>query len=97
MSNNQQSLQAPKQEMTVLEKALILSYLHSDQLIKSLETALLEMKAYNDPRTGRFQSLLEKLQGAAKRAYANIESNMQNKEEFHDEMWDLLGEIWQKL
>ena len=39
--------------MTPLETALILSYLHSDQLIKNLDTALVEMKVANDPRIGK--------------------------------------------
>lgn len=83
--------------MTSLEKALILSYLHSDQLIKSLDTVLVEMKAINDPRAGKFQSCLEKLQGAAKRAFANVEKNIENKEQLQEDLWEMLGQNWDSI
>lgn len=83
--------------MTVLEKALILSYLHSDQLIKSLDTVLVEMKALNDPRAGKFQSCLEKLLGASKRAFANVEKNIENKEQLQEDLWDILGKNWDEI
>lgn len=83
--------------MTVLEKALILSYLHSDQLIKSLDTVLLEMKDAKDERAGKFQSCIEKLQGASKRAFANVEKNIENKEQLQEELWEILGKNWDLL
>jgi len=81
-------------DLTVLDKALILSYIHADQLKKSLETVLVEMEAVNDERAGRFQSCLEKLQGAANRAFANVEKNIENKPELENDLWDLIGESW---
>lgn len=83
--------------MTALEKALILSYLHSDQLIKSLDTVLVEMKAINDPREGKFQSCLEKLQGASKRAFTNVEKNIENKEQLQEDLWEMLGHNWDSI
>ena len=83
--------------LTVLEKALILSYLHADQLKKSLETVLVEMEALDDERAGKFQSCLEKLQGAAKRAFINVEKNIKNKEELENELWELIGENWDRV
>lgn len=81
-------------EISPLENALILSYLHSDQLIKSLDIVLLEMKALNDPRAGMFQSLLEKLRGASKRAFEKVEKNIDNKEQLEEELFDLIGNNW---
>lgn len=83
--------------MTPLETALILSYLHSDQLIKNLDTALIEMKALNDPRAGKFQSLLEKLKGASKRAFENVEKNIQDKEALEDDLWEMIGQNWDAI
>jgi hypothetical protein len=83
--------------MTPLETALILSYLHSDQLIKNLDTVLIEMKALNDPRAGKFQSLLEKLRGASKRAFENVEKNIQDKEALEDDLWEMIGQNWDAI
>lgn len=83
--------------MTPLETALILSYLHSDQLIKNLDTALIEMKALNDPRAGKFQSLLEKLKGASKRAFENVEKNIQDKDALEDDLWEMIGQNWDAI
>jgi hypothetical protein len=83
--------------MTPLETALILSYLHSDQLIKNLDTVLIEMKALNDPRAGKFQSLLEKLRGASKRAFENVENNIQDKEALEDDLWEMIGQNWDAI
>lgn len=83
--------------MTPLETALILSYLHADQLTKCLETALGEMKDLNDPRAGKFQSLLEKLQGASKRAFANVEKNIEDKEALDDDLWEIIGQNWDAI
>jgi len=80
--------------MTTLETALILSYLHSDQLTKCLETVLGEMKDMDDPRTGKFQSLLEKLQGASKRAFANVEKNIEDKQALEEDLWEIIGQNW---
>lgn len=80
--------------LTVLDKALILSYIHADQLKKSLETVLVEMEAVNDERAGKFQSCLEKLKGASKRAFATVEKNIENKSELENELWELIGENW---
>ena len=80
--------------MTPLETALILSYLHSDQLTKCLETVLGEMKDMDDPRTGKFQSLLEKLQGASKRAFANVEKNIEDKQALEEDLWEIIGQNW---
>ncbi len=84
-------------ETTPLENALILSYLHADQLNKSLDTALLEMKAISDPRTGKFQSLLEKLRGASNRAFATVEKNIENKADLENDLWELIGENWDRV
>ena len=81
-------------ELTPLENALILSYLHSDQLIKSLDVVLVEMKALNDSRAGLFQSCLEKLRGASKRAFINVEKNIQDKSQLEDELGELIGQNW---
>lgn len=81
-------------ELTPLENALILSYLHSDQLIKSLDVVLVEMKALNDSRAGLFQSCLEKLRGASKRAFEKVEKNIQDKSQLEDELWELIGQNW---
>ena len=78
-----------------LESGLILSYAYSNQLIKCLDAVLVEMKALNDPRAGKFQSLLEKLLGSAKRAFANVGKNIQDKELLEEEMWDLIGTNWE--
>ena len=83
--------------MTPLETALILSYLHSDQLVKNLDTVLIEMKALNDPRAGKFQSLLEKLRGASKRAFENVEKNIQDKEALEDDLWEMIGQNWDAI
>jgi pyruvate-formate lyase-activating enzyme len=83
--------------MTPLETALILSYLHSDQLIKNLDTVLIEMKALNDTRAGKFQSLLEKLRGASKRAFENVEKNIQDKEALEDDLWEMIGQNWDAI
>jgi pyruvate-formate lyase-activating enzyme len=83
--------------MTPLETALILSYLHSDQLIKNLDTVLIEMKALNDPRAGKFQSLLEKLRGASKRAFENVEKNIQDKKALEDDLWEMIGQNWDAI
>ena len=83
--------------MTPLETALILSYLHSDQLIKNLDTVLIEMKALNDARAGKFQSLLEKLRGASKRAFENVEKNVQDKEALEDDLWEMIGQNWDAI
>lgn len=83
--------------LSVLEKALILSYIHADQLKKSLETVLVEMEAVNDERAGKFQSCLEKLQGAAKRAFANVEKNIENKADLENDLWELIGENWDRV
>jgi hypothetical protein len=83
--------------MSPLETALILSYLHSDQLIKNLDTVLIEMKALNDPRAGKFQSLLEKLRGASKRAFENVEKNIQDKEALEDDLWEMIGQNWDAI
>ena len=82
---------------TPLESALILSYVHADQLIKCLDTVLVEMKALKDPRVGKFQSLLEKLLGASKRAFANVEKNIQDKEVLDEELWDMMGNNWEHI
>jgi hypothetical protein len=80
--------------MTPLETSLILSYLHADQLMKNLDTVLLEMNVLNDPRAGKFQSLLEKLRGASKRAFENVERNIQDKGALDDELWEMIGQNW---
>ena len=85
-----------EQKQTPLESGLILSYIYSNQLVKCLEAVLVEMKAINDPRAGKFQSLLEKLLGASKRAFANVEKNIQDKEMLEEEMWDLIGANWEQ-
>ena len=82
---------------TPLESGLILSYIYSNQLVKCLEAVLLEMKAHNDPRAGKFQSLLEKLLGASKRAFSNVEKNIQDKEMLEEDMWDLIGANWEQV
>lgn len=83
-------------KQTPLESGLILSYIYSNQLVKCLDAVLVEMKALNDPRAGKFQSLLEKLSGASKRAFANVEKNIQDKELLEEEMWDLIGSNWEQ-
>lgn len=82
--------------MTPLEKSLIMGYLHTKHAINSLEITLLEMKALNDPRAGMFQSLLEKLLGASKRAYAKIEKNI-DVNSLSDELLEELDANWSKL
>jgi hypothetical protein len=82
--------------MTVLEKALVTGYIHTKQAITALDITLIEMKALNDPRAGMFQSLLEKLQGAAKRAYAKIEKNI-DVSQLDEEMLEDLDKNWEEL
>lgn len=82
--------------MTTLEKSLILGYIHTKQAISALEITLLEMKALNDPRAGMFQSLLEKLLGASKRAYAKIEKNI-DVSKLDEEMLEDLDKNWGEL
>lgn len=73
-----------------------MGYLHTKHAINSLEITLLEMKALNDPRAGMFQSLLEKLLGASKRAYAKIEKNI-DVNSLSDELLEELDANWSKL
>ena len=46
---------------------------------------------------GKFQSLLEKLRGASKRAFENVEKNIQNKEELEDDLWEMIGQNWDAI
>ena len=84
-------------ELSPLEKSLILCYLHSNQLTKSLDIVLHEMKVINDPRSGMFQSLLEKLRGASKRAFLNIEKNISNKDELENELMEVIDSNWDSI
>lgn len=80
--------------ITPLEKALILAYLHADQLIKNLDIVLHELKVLKDPRAGKFQSLLEKLQGAAKRAFENVDKNFVDKAALEAELLEINDNNW---
>lgn len=82
--------------MNTLEKSLVLGYIHTKQAITALDITLIEMKALKDPRAGMFQSLLEKLQGAAKRAYAKIEKNI-DVSQLDEEMLEDLDKNWGEL
>lgn len=86
-----------EKKLSPLESGLILSYLHADQLIKCLDSVLVEMKALNDPRAGMFQSCLQKLLGASRRAFKNVEKNIQDKEMLEEELWNLIGDNWQQV
>ena len=55
------------------------------------------MKALNDARAGKFQSCLEKLSGASKRAFANVEKNIENKEQLQEDLWEILGKNWDEI
>lgn len=81
--------------MTALEKSLILSYLHTKQAIANLEVAVHEMRVLGNG--GSLQHRMEKLVGAANRAFKEVESNLDGKEALVAEMEEELSKEWDKL
>jgi hypothetical protein len=41
--------------------------------------------------------LLEKLRGASKRAFENVEKNIQDKEALEDDLWEMIGQNWDAI
>jgi flagellar motor switch protein FliG len=81
--------------MTALEKSLILSYLHTKQAIANLEVAVHEMRVLGNG--GSLQHRMEKLAGVSRKAFKEIESNLEGNEELVAEMEEELSKEWDKL
>lgn len=81
--------------MTALEKSLILSYLHTKQAIANLEVAVHEMRVLGNG--GSLQHRMEKLVGTSRKAFKEIESNLEGNEELVESMEEVLSKEWDKL
>lgn len=81
--------------MTALEKSLILSYLHTKQAIANLEVAVHEMRVLGNG--GSLQHRMEKLVGVSRKAFKEIESNLEGNEELVESMEEVLSREWDKL
>jgi bisphosphoglycerate-dependent phosphoglycerate mutase len=62
--------------MSVLKKALIMSYVNSKITIKNLEVALHEMSVIKDEDVGKLQFYTERLIKANKDMYGILEKNL---------------------
>lgn len=82
-------------QLQPVEKALCLSYLHSKMLIKNLDIALHELRVLQDPRFGKIQFYLEKLNGVARKAYNGLEKNVgDNMEQLEKDIETVMDDNW---
>jgi len=80
---------------TTAQKAFGQSYIYAKLLIKNLDIAVHELKVIQDPRHGKMQFYLERLNGAVRKAYSALENNIgsdvkeleQDIETFMDSNW----------
>lgn len=82
--------------LTILEKSLILSYLHLKQATSNMEISVIELKASNDPRAGKLQHRYEKLLNASRKAFAGLEQNI-DKPELMEDLEKELDRDWGEL
>ena len=83
--------------MSVLKKALIMSYVNSKITIKNLDVAIHEMSVLKDEDAGKLQFYAERLVKANKDMYGILEKNltpsvvaaiMKDVENLLDKCWD---------
>lgn len=84
-------------KLSVLEKSLILSYLHIKQAISNMEVVIVELRASKDPRTGQLQHRYEKLLSSSRKAFEGIEKNITDKHELIEDLETTLDHNWQLL
>lgn len=84
-------------EITILEKSLILSYLHCKQLLKNMEVSVIEMKALKQSDAGKLQFNLDQLTGKARKAFAVLEKNLPDMEALELDLDEMLNEHWSNL
>lgn len=76
-------------QLTILERSLILSYLHIKLSVANLEIVLMEM-----PDNGMLQHRLEKLRGAANRAFEIVEKNIEGKDQLIADIEAKMDQEW---
>lgn len=80
------------------QKALALSYIHSELLITNLDVSIHELKVLNDPAHKRLQDKLVKLQSASRNALRGIKKSLEEDntlEELKEEIEILIETAWQ--
>lgn len=84
-------------DLSILERALILSYLHTKQALANMEVVIVELRASKDERTGNLQHRYEKLLSATRKAFETIEKNITDKHELIEDLESTLDNNWMML
>lgn len=81
-------------DLSILERSLILSYLHLKQAISNMDITIIELRASNDVRTGNLQHRYEKLISASRKAFESIEKNITDKHELIEDLEQNMDHNW---
>jgi hypothetical protein len=84
-------------EEELLQKALLLTYLHSKLCIKNADCALHEMKVLKHPLLGTIQHKFEKLINAHRKALSILEKNIEDKDLLEKDLEGLIDISWTEL